>query len=142
MLPITSYSPQLSHFHTGKGVPQYRCLVTELSLRLSSQESNCLFPAQSGFQEISLLSSRMFSLRSSMRKNHCVVVRKTTGLLQRQQCAYSCCTGVFATNTPLSDNDSTNFRSSFFALSSANTPISLGNTPCSSMILKAGNPSR
>src|SRR3989338_1710372 len=74
MEPTTTKSLHCLHFHTGSGVPQYLCLVIPLSLKLASQLSKFLEPAESGTHFILLLSSRMLSFRSSILKNHCVVV--------------------------------------------------------------------
>src|SRR3989344_4649606 len=140
MLPITSYSLHLSHFQIGMGVPQYRCLVIPLSLRLSSHESNCLLPAHSGIHVIFLFSSFILSRRSSTLKNHCLVVLKMTGFLHLQQCAYSCCTFVDAIIAPLFSSASVNFLSCFLHTRPDNSPMPEGYFPYSSTGLKAGMP--
>src|SRR3989338_1415502 len=85
--PTTTKSLQFLHFHTGIGVPQYLCLVIPLSRRFAIQLSNIFEPAKSGIHLISLLSSLILSFKSSILKNHCVVVRNITGFLHLQQCA-------------------------------------------------------
>src|SRR3989344_4671847 len=72
--PMTTKSLQLLHFHIGNGVPQYLCLVIPLSLKLASQLSKFLEPAKSGTHFIFLFIFLMRSFKSSILKNHCVVV--------------------------------------------------------------------
>src|SRR3989344_3106034 len=85
--PMTVNFLHCEHFQTGIAVPQYLCLVIPLSRRLASQLSKFLEPADSGIHFIDLFNSRIFSFKSSILKNHWVVVLKITGFLQRQQWA-------------------------------------------------------
>src|SRR3989344_4809871 len=137
----TSYSPHLSQRQTGSGVPQKRCLVMELSRKLESQESNAL-NAACGIQRMFLFAATICSLRSSTLKNHCFVVRNTTGLWQRQQGGDSCSTGATWTMAPVASSASTNLLSCTRAIRPANVPISGGNSAVSLMVFQIGNPSR
>src|SRR3989338_2487082 len=139
-LPMTSMLSHLPHAQIGIGVPQYLCLVMPLSLRLSSHESNCLLPAHSGTQLIFLFSFFICSFRSSTLKNHCFVVLNITGLWQRQQWAYSCCTFVEAIIAPLFSSSSVNFLSSFLQTMPDRLPMPSGYLPYSSTGLYAGMP--
>src|SRR3989344_3929570 len=72
--PTTVKSLHFLHFHIGKGVPQYLCLVIPLSLKFASQLSKFLEPAKSGTHFMFLFSFLIRSFRSSILKNHWIVV--------------------------------------------------------------------
>src|SRR3989338_7422082 len=72
--PTTTKSLHCLHFHTGNGVPQYLCLVIPLSLRFASQLSKFFEPAKSGIHFMLSFIFLMRSFKSSILKNHWVVV--------------------------------------------------------------------
>src|SRR5574340_637126 len=87
--PTTFISPHFSHSHIGSGIPQYLCLDTGQSPRLSSQFLN-LSPDHDGFQKTFAFSFNSWSLISVTLKNHCGTEIKMSAVLHLQQNGYSC----------------------------------------------------